>query len=483
MSDASPLVAPLLAAGGAAPAMRAGSLLLSREELRDQVLATAGWLHRAGIGPGARVAFALPKGIEALRLLLATLAAGAAYVPLNHRLAPPALAAILADLRPDLLVAPPAAIAGAEARLPGLRHAAAPMAPIERLSGATAALPSPPGLAAILFTSGSTGAPKGIMLSHDNIGVFASWAAREFGLRAADQVASHAPFHFDLSTFDIFAALAQGACLHLLAETDAAFPGAVRRFIGDAAITVWYSVPTALAALQQRDALRGLASLRHILFAGEVFPTPALRRCMHDLPATRFANLFGPTETNVFAFHHLTAPPASDDDPVPIGTPCPHAEVTLSDAGEMLVAGPGVMLGYWQRPDLTAASRVDGRPDSYRTGDHATRRPDGALLFAGRRDHLVKLHGHRVELLGLEAVLQAHPAVAEAVAVVTSDQRLAVFLVERHRVTDDDLRAAVAARLGPAYRPSIFVRLNAMPRSSNGKADRGELRARASGPA
>jgi acyl-coenzyme A synthetase/AMP-(fatty) acid ligase len=240
-------------------------------------------------------------------------------------------------------------------------------------------------------------------------------------------------------------------------------------------------VPSALAQLQQRGALHGLASLRQMLFAGEVFPTPALRRTMADLPGARFANLFGPTETNVFSFHRLDAPPA-EDAPVPIGLPCPHAGVTVADDGELLVTGPGVMLGYWREPALTAASRVDGRPDSYRTGDHATRRDDGVLLFTGRRDHLVKLRGQRVELLGLEAVLQAHPAIVEAVAVVTADERLALFLVERTPVRDRDIKAAIAARLPPAYQPALIRRLNAMPRSSNGKADRGTLRDRANEP-
>jgi acyl-coenzyme A synthetase/AMP-(fatty) acid ligase len=203
---------------------------------------------------------------------------------------------------------------------------------------------------------------------------------------------------------------------------------------------------------------------------------------MDALPGARFANLFGPTETNVCTWHALPGPPADDLAPVPIGLPLPHAEVSLRD-GELHVAGPGVMLGYWRQPALTEARRVDGRADSYRTGDMAHWQ-DGVLIFDGRRDQQVKLRGHRIELLGLEAVLNAHPAVSEAVALVRGD-RIAVFL-EAHAAPageakwpagEAELRAHIAARLPPPYQPGSIIWLNALPRSPNGKADRGALAA------
>ena len=473
---ASALVAPLLdRRHDSAPALRAGTQTWSYADLVAEILTTRDALTRAGIGPGSRVAIALPKSAAALRLILATLAAGAAYVPLNARLSPAHLATILADLAPDLLVAPPATLAALS--VPGLRLTPDPTTTIETRPGTAETHPSPDTLAAILFTSGSTGAPKGIMLSHDNIFRFADWAHREFDLRAAYRVASHAPFHFDLSTFDIFSTLAAGACLHLIDEADTAFPGAVRRTLADGQITTLYCVPTALTQLQSRGALAGLPALRTILFAGEVFPTPALRAAMADLPHARFANLFGPTETNVCTFHSLPAPPADDLAPIPIGIPLPHAGITLED-GEICVTGPGVMLGYWRRPDLTAATRLPGRPDSYRTGDTAIRRPDGVLLFTGRKDQQIKLRGHRVELLGLESVLNAHPAVREAIA-VARDDRLTVFLEPRTEPADErTMRNHIAASLAPSYQPAKIIWLNPLPRSPTGKADRSALAAR-----
>ena len=497
--DASPLLAPLLedCGGASQPAVCGGDGVLSYAELRRAVADTADALRRAGVRPGDRVAVCLPKSTGALTAILGTLAAGAAYVPLNHRLPPAQMRAILANLLPRLLVADGATAAMlAQEPVPGLRIAipgaahAVPFGVLHEFPGPAPEIASPPGLAAILYTSGTTGEPKGIMLSDQSMISFADWAADTFHISAADRVTSHAPFHFDLSVFDIFSTLRRHATLHLLDELVVRFSGAVRALLANAGITVWYSVPTALAQLQARRALHGLDTLRTVLFAGEVFPTPVLRAVMADLPRARFANLYGPTETNVCTWYRVPDPPTSDFDSVPIGSSCAHCEVTLCDddgrpvaageAGEICVAGPGVMLGYWRRPDLTAASRVAGRVDSYRTGDLGYRRDDGMLMLMGRRDQQVKVRGHRIELLALEAVLNAHPAVREAVAVATPDAaggRLIAFLSPRGEAAEAaDPRDFIAARLAPYYMPDRFEWLPELPRTANGKADRGALR-------
>ena len=497
--DASPLLAPLLedCGGASQPAVCGGDGVLGYAELRRAVADTADALRRAGVRPGDRVAVCLPKSIGALTAILGTLAAGAAYVPLNHRLPPAQMRAILANLLPRLLVADGATMAMlAQEPVPGLRIAIpgaahfVPFGVLHEFPGPAPEIASPPGLAAILYTSGTTGEPKGIMLSDQSMISFADWAADTFHISPADRVTSHAPFHFDLSVLDIFSTLRRHATLHLLDESVVRFPGAVRALLANAGITVWYSVPTALAQLQARRALNGLDTLRTVLFAGEVFPTPVLRAVMADLPRARFANLYGPTETNVCTWYRVPDPPTSDFDSVPIGSACAHCEVTLCDddgrpvaageAGEICVAGPGVMLGYWRRPDLTAASRVGGRVDSYRTGDLGYRRDDGMLMLMGRRDQQVKVRGHRIELLALEAVLNAHPAVREAVAVATPDAaggRLIAFLSPRGEAAEAaDPRDFVAARLAPYYMPDRFEWLPELPRTANGKADRGALR-------
>ena len=503
MLAASPLIAPLLEdrAGAAHPAVSAGDVVLSYGELQRAVTMTADELRRSGVRPGDRVAICLPKSIATLTLILGTLAAGAAYVPLNHRLPAAQLRTILTELRPRLLIAANdlADTLDPDA-LPGLRVAVTDGVPgarfvtLQRLHGAAPDVASPEDLAAVLYTSGTTGEPKGIMLSHQGMTSFVDWAADTFEVSAADRASSHAPFHFDLSVLDIFCTLNRHATLHLLDETTTRFPGVMRAAIDKIGITMWYSVPTALAQLQARRALKGVQSLRLVLFAGEVLPVPVLRQVMADLPDVEFANLYGPTETNVCTWYRVPGPLPAEVGTLPIGQPCAHCDITLRDldgapvaageTGEICVTGPAVMLGYWQKPTLTTAARVAGQAGSYRTGDLGYVRGDGELMLVGRRDQQVKLRGHRIELLALEAALNSHPSVQEAIAVVAQDAaegQLCVFLSPSGSATGtpSELREFLAARLAPYYLPDRFEFVAELPRTANGKADRSALRLRA----
>jgi amino acid adenylation domain-containing protein len=492
-----PLLEPIFEPGvsGNRLAVQAGCESMTYAELRRAVMALADTLARAGVQPGDRVALALPKSIRAVELILAVLALGAAYVPLNPRQPPPLLRAILENLEPALVVASRGTAAALQAEwAPGQGFPVAVLGTagldVANTALRTPAGPSSEGLATILYTSGSTGEPKGVVLSHANIASFVEWAARKFAIDPADRLASIAPFHFDLSIFDLFCGLTAGASVHLLDEEAMRFPGQVRGWLDAAGITVWYSVPTVLARLQQRRALQGAGSLRLVLFAGEVFPVPVLRRLMVDLTQPEYVNLYGPTETNVCTYYWLPGPPHTDTDSLPIGRPCEHLTVTLRDTalrevapgetGEICVAGPAVMRGYWRRPEMTRAARLPERMDSYRTGDYGWRPGDGAIMFAGRRDDQIKVRGHRIELLALEAVLNSHPAVAEATALALPDQsggRLAVFLVPRRSaVPDADLRRFVAGRLPAYYEPDHCAWLPELPRTANGKCDRALLR-------
>ncbi len=355
-------------------------------------------------------------------------------------------------------------------------------------------------LAYILFTSGSTGTPKGVMLSHLNALTFVNWSVATFGITASDRLSNHAPFNFDLSVFDIFVAVAAGAAISLVPEGLAVFPLQLSAFIQEQKITVWYSVPMVLTLLQARGKLeeRDLSSLRLVLFAGEVFPTKHLRTLMEKLPHPRYANLYGPTETNVCAWYDVEPLPPEQTAPIPIGKACANTDLIAIGADGKKVSKPGeegllyargstVMQGYFGRPENTSASFIPnpfavGREEKlYCTGDWVTLDEKDNYLFIGRKDHMIKTRGYRVELGEIEVVMVAHSAVDEAVAIPIPDEAIGntihavITLAAGASIDSAQLKRHCAEKL-PAYMvPEKIEFRKSLPRTDNGKIDRRRL--------
>jgi amino acid adenylation domain-containing protein len=352
-------------------------------------------------------------------------------------------------------------------------------------------------LAYILFTSGSTGTPKGVMLSHLNAMTFVNWGVETFGVTAEDRLSNHAPFNFDLSVFDIFVAVHAGAAISLVPEGLSVFPVQLSSFIQNQRITVWYSVPMVLTLLQARGKLeqRDLSSLRWVLFAGEVFPTKHLRALMEKLPHPRYANLYGPTETNVCAYYEVEPLSPEQSAPIPIGKACANTELVAINAQGGKVTGPGeegllyargstVMQGYYGRPEESAACFIRnpfavGREERlYSTGDWVTLDENGDYLFVGRKDHMIKTRGYRVELGEIEAVMVAHPVVDEAVALAIPDEAIGNAICAVVTRTNDgllgvaELKRHCAEKLPSYMVPEKIEFRDALPRTGNGKIDR-----------
>ncbi len=472
-----------------------------------------------GVAPGDRVALWLPKSLEAVAALWGILKAGVCYVPVDPGAPPARLAWIARDCgvaglvtRSDRAREAGEALGAAPPLLRAVWYADDPAEP-PPLAGIPAvawrevaaedpgrpAAPAASGEPAyILSTSGSTGEPKGVVHTHASALAFAGWAAATFAVTHEDRLANHAPFHFDLSTFDLFAAALAGAAVHPVPPRLLPFPAAVARSWCAERLTVWYATPSSLVLMLTRGGLAALdlSAVRVLLFAGEVFPVKYLRDLMRLAPRARFANLYGPTETNVCTWHEVRGVPA-DDRPLPIGRPSCGDEahvlgedltpVAEGQAGELWVSGPTLMRGYWGDAERTgrALREIEPVPGrrvlAYRTGDLVRLRPDGELEFLGRRDHQVKTRGYRVELGEIESRILAHPAVDEAVVVAVPDEeithRLKAVLVLRPgtRLDEADVKRHCAETL-PRYMVPESVEFRAsLPRTSSGKVDRRAL--------
>jgi amino acid adenylation domain-containing protein len=396
-------------------------------------------LRRVGVGPGDRVAIVAEKCIDSVAAILGILRFGAAYVPLDPT-APPARNAVILN---DCEVA---AVVASSGRVEVVRAALVEEAPAVRIGGplhvgslsvSPVTSPSPrlpsPGLAYILHTSGSTGRPKGVMVPHRAATSFVDWCSNTFAPVPTDRFASHAPFHFDLSIFDLFVSLGHGSALVLVDPVEGRLPDRLASFIAERRISVWYSTPTVLRWMARSGGLdrHAFAALRLALFAGEVFPADDLRTLKVAWSGARFFNLYGPTETNVCTWFEVPDEiPPDRGAPFPIGRACSHARVKVVEdryepgsPGELLVSGEGVMDGYWKRPDLTAeALRIDSDGVRwYRTGDLVTTNDDGDLVFVGRRDRMVKRRGYRIELGEIEIVLHRHAEVGDVAVLASAD--------------------------------------------------------------
>lgn len=354
-------------------------------------------------------------------------------------------------------------------------------------------------LAYILFTSGSTGQPKGVMLSHRAVLTFVDWASDRFAIRSDDRLSNHASLSFDLSTFDIFAAMGAGASVTVVPEGLSAFPAKLAGLIEEQAITVWYSVPSVLTMLSSRGGLanRKLDPLRLILFAGEVFPTKHLRKLMLEVPNARFFNLYGPTETNVCTYYEVEEPPEADGQPIPIGRACANTKTVVFDESGQPVSEPGgegllyvggstLMDGYFGLPAESATTLrsnplTEGREEFlYCTGDWVRIGDDGEYLFLGRRDHMVKVGGYRVELGEIEAALNSCPGVAEAAAIAVPDDlignRIRAVVVATGPDQDVQHVRRHCANLLPTYMVPHEVEFRlALPRTATDKIDRPAL--------
>jgi len=463
------------------------------------------WL---GVKPGDRVGICLQKSIDAIAAIFGVLEAGAAYVPLDPAAPSRRNAFILNDCSVKVLLVERAFEAPLQAEL-ALLGCAPECVVLDEVGGGSglqgairanqgaADVRWTPGLrvaasslAYILYTSGSTGLPKGVMLSHQNGVSFVEWCLRTFHATASDRLSSHAPFIFDLSIHDVFVSIASGASLVLIPEALAKDAPQLAHIIAERRISIWYSVPYILNLMAQfgKLASKDYSALRAVLFAGEAFPTAQLQALHAEWPGARYYNLYGPTETNVCTHYEVPSPlPHACSQPLPLGRLCDHLRsVVVKDdgqeapagvEGELCVSGSNVLIGYWNRAEQTAEAFLPRPGRYYRTGDIVVSGEDGMLRFLGRRDRMVKKRGFRVELGEIEACLHAHPRVREVAVTTCADEANGIVITANVSLWDSgrmsviELRKYCTGHLPIYMIPDRFNFCNALPRTGTDKVD------------
>jgi amino acid adenylation domain-containing protein len=509
-----------------------GNHSLTYGELDQQTNRLAHLLREGGCRKGDRVCILMPKSADAIVSMIGALKAGCMHVPIDSASPAARIARILEACETRWILAAGPVIPLLEELLaderfragisvgwldPERTQAKAFQPAFSRSDLQNASASSMPQEcessdgAHILFTSGSTGTPKGVVITHSNVTAFVTWALKHFGIDHTDRFSGHTPFHFDLSTFDIFGTFAAGAELHLVPPSIALLPPKLAEFIRNSQLTQWFSVPSVLNYVAKFNALRhgDFPSLRRILWCGEVLPTPALIYWMKHLPHVRFTNLYGPTEATIASsYYDVPACPQNLQEQIPIGRACGGEEllvlgedldpVPTGQIGHLYIGGAGLSPGYWRDAEKTAGAFVrdprssiappsSGSPHKknrlYRTGDLAWQDESGCIYFVGRADSQIKSRGYRIELGEIETALNSCEGLQECAIVAIQTESFGGWMIccayvprNGADVTQALLRKHLE-KLVPGYMlPVRWLQYAALPKNANGKIDRPRLR-------
>ncbi len=497
------LVARQAARAPGAVALRDGPMDVSYAQLMQRARRLAGTLRARGIGRDDLVAVCLDRSIEQIVSILGVLLAGAAYVPMDPQGSVDRRRFVLEDARPQLIVT---AADGAESIPSGFGPQLLTLdAGVLESDGDGAgdaprpAIGTPQDLAYLIYTSGSTGTPKGVLNQHDGVSNHLAWMAETFPLSVGDRVLGKTPAVFDVSVWEWFWPLSQGACLVLTRPGGEKDPPYLLDVIDSQGITNIQFVPTLLGLFLERRDLDRCRSLRRVFCSGEALSANLRDRFFARMPGPpALVNLYGPTEAAVHVTGWVCTP--GETGPVPIGRPLPGVRAYIVDEeldavpegvrGELLIGGRQVARGYLRRPELTRERFVpdpfvaDPEAWCYRTGDCVSWRADGAIDFFGRYDSQVQLGGVRVELGEIEATLRLHPSVGDAAVVVReaeASKRLVAYVRRVRGGADepdppvDSLRRFLADRLPDYMTPGWYVWLDQFPVTPTGKLDRQAL--------
>lgn len=346
----------------------------------------------------------------------------------------------------------------------------------------------------VLFTSGSTGNPKGVIIGHRSVIDYTTWVTNTFQINAKTIFGNQAPFYFDNSILDIYCTLKNGATLCIIPRACFLFPIKLLEYLQQHQVNTIFWVPSALCLVANLKALgkRHVDSLRKILFCGEVMPNKQLNQWRKEYPNALFANLYGPTEITDVCTSYIIDRVFADDDPLPIGTAAQNSDVFLLDegdhlvdqagkTGEICVRGTSLAYGYYNNPEKTKEAFVQNplqkayEEKIYRTGDLAKYNERGELMYLSRKDFQIKHMGRRIELGEIENIFSSLPEIMQCCCLYnTKESKIVLFYTGK--IKEEVVLSAVKDRLLRYMMPNKVIRLHTMPLNLNGKIDRVKLK-------
>ena len=340
-----------------------------------------------------------------------------------------------------------------------------------------------------LFTSGSTGMPKGAVVSHRNVINYALWYKETFDINEETKFGSQTPFYFSMSVSDVYSTIIAGATLHIIPKKLFSFPIKLIEYMNEKQVNTIYWVPSALCIVANLKVLNyaDLEYVNKVLFAGEVMPTKQLNYWMDKLPNAMFANLFGPTETTDICTYYIVDRKFNDDEVLPIGKACNNCDVFLLDEndeevlddreGELCVRGSFLALGYYNNDEKTREAFVQNPLNKaypemiYRTGDLVKYNENGELIYITRKDFQIKHMGYRIELGEIEAAVNSLEKI-QSCAVIFDDKKDKIVLIYTGKIDDKGIMEGISNKIPHYMYPNVIVKVKMMPYNQNGKIDR-----------
>jgi len=452
-------------------ALQEGQRSVSYQDFHIRACQLKSLLQQKGIHAGDHIAILLPRGCDATIAIYATLFAGCCYVPLDIKNPISRLQFIIQDANITCIIGSGAKPDWCDS------HDWIDISQIQdgdENDIDVICRGHDHDLATILYTSGSTGMPKGVAIPHKAITAFAQWSRQSFDISENDIIASLAPFHFDLSVFDLFTSLSSGAQTIFVPEGLTMFPSRLTRWLEEQGITTWYTVPSILSFITMKGELNHiqLPKLEKLLFAGEVFATPRLIELTALLPHVKMFNLFGPTETNVCTFWPVDRDRLSPDQAIPIGQAACLATLKIDESNhELLVKGPCVTAGYWKDGKLEPVTDKGW----YRTGDKVSINQHNEYLYHGRLDRMIKSSGYRIEPAEIEQTMNTSPLIQTSAVTTVADpvsgRRIVAAIVASTDFDMSTFKQYLTAKLPTYMLPSQLKVIDTMPTLSNGKTD------------